>query len=571
MDFHIQSPDKINHAVAFPGNLPVQTLLTEFILDEKIKIHPREVVAWDLEDESSEQKLDLKKSLEQNGVKNGHHLRLVPVAVPSREPSPEPHRPGGGLSRCENGHFYDASKYKTCPYDAAQSMDPSSRSIRIGASHGAGHDEQRDTVPVRGMAGTEPGVDQPTRSIGQGGPGGIDAVVGWLVCVAGPERGKDYRIRSENNTVGRAENMDICISGDDLISRELHTIITFDPQQNTFHLSPAEGRSLVFLNGKAVLTPQELKPYDEIMLGATKLRFVPFADAIQSYAGTGNADKANLSSTATRDSFRCSVFHPEKIGPDDVGKIIAYVHLGIVASKVVRNASQKLELPPMVKMVALSETAIRSLPRCSTVEVTAEVPGLLFENDRASMRLWENMQSVEFRFKPAPGVANTACRGWIHFWLAGLLLAAVKVTVFVADDCVPGIFREQLRQLNAKPYRQVFPSYSHRDAAVVERLETYATSFGDEYLRDIKKLRSGQVWNQELLGFIKCADVFQLFWSREAAASKYLEQEWRSALKESESRADQFFIRPVYWTQQPAPIPSELSHLHFARIAIGDS
>jgi len=274
--FHIQSPDGNTHPVAFPGNLPVQTLLTEFILDEKIKIHPREVVAWDLEDESSEQKLDLKKSLEQNGVKNGHHLRLVPVAVSSPEPSTEPHRPGGGLSRCENGHFYDASKYKTCPYDAAQSMDPSSRSIRIGASHGEGHDEQRDTVPVRGMAGTEPGVDQPTRRIGQGGPGGIDAVVGWLVCVHGRNRGRDYRIRSENNTVGRAENMDICISGDDLISRERHTVITFDPQQNTFHLSPAEGRSLVFLNSKAVLTPQELKPYDEIMLGATKLRFIPF-------------------------------------------------------------------------------------------------------------------------------------------------------------------------------------------------------------------------------------------------------------------------------------------------------
>src|SRR5258708_5206180 len=53
-------------------------------------------------------------------------------------------------------------------------------------------------------------------------------------------------------------------------------IITFDPQQNTFHLSPAEGRSLVFLNSKAVLTPQELKPYDEVLLGATKLRFIPF-------------------------------------------------------------------------------------------------------------------------------------------------------------------------------------------------------------------------------------------------------------------------------------------------------
>jgi hypothetical protein len=277
MDFHIQTPDGINQSVGFPGNLPVQTLLTEFIFDENIKIHPREVVAWDLQDEFSEHKLDLKKSLEQNGVKNGHVLRLVRAAAPSEQPGPEPYHRSKGLTRCDNGHYYDASKYKTCPYDAEQSLDPNTRSIRIGPSHGGGYEEHRDTIPVRVGGGvTESADDQPTRRIGQGGPGGIDAVVGWLVCVHGRNRGRDYRIRSENNTVGRSENMDICISGDDLISRERHTIITFDPQQNTFHLSPAEGRSLVFLNSKAVLTPAELKPYDEVMLGATKLRFVPF-------------------------------------------------------------------------------------------------------------------------------------------------------------------------------------------------------------------------------------------------------------------------------------------------------
>jgi len=274
MDFHIQILDGTNQQVSFPGNLPVQTLLTEFITDENIKIHPREVVAWDLQDESTGHKLDLKKSLEQNGVRNGHRFLLVPAA-PAEAQASTPYRPGSGLTRCENGHFYDAAKYKECPYDAVQNMDPSTKSIRIGSHGGAGHQVERDTIPVRGGAGTEPGGDPPTRRIGQE-RGGIDAVVGWLVCVHGKNRGRDYRIRSENNTVGRSENMDICISGDDLISRERHTIITFDPQQNTFHLGPAEGRSLVFLNNKAVLTPQELKPYDEILLGATKLRFVPF-------------------------------------------------------------------------------------------------------------------------------------------------------------------------------------------------------------------------------------------------------------------------------------------------------
>src|ERR1051326_1413346 len=183
MDFHIQVLDGKNEPVAFPGNLPVQTLLTEFIMDENIKIHPRELVAWDLEDESSGHKLDLKKSLEQNGIKNGHRLKLVKAV--EKQSAAEAYRPGGGLTRCENGHFYDAAKYKTCPYDAVQNADPSTRSIRIGSAGGT-HREERDTIPVRmGNDTTEPGDDQPTRRIGQGSRGDIDAVVGWLVCVQG--------------------------------------------------------------------------------------------------------------------------------------------------------------------------------------------------------------------------------------------------------------------------------------------------------------------------------------------------------------------------------------------------
>jgi hypothetical protein len=84
-------------------------------------------------------------------------------------------------------------------------------------------------------------------------------------------------------------------------------------------------------------------------------------------------------------------------------------------------------------------------------------------------------------------------------------------------------------------------------------------------LRDVKKLRSGQRWTEELQDFIEQADVFQLFWSEKAVVSRYVEQEWRSALKECGIRPDPFFIRPVYWADAPALIPSELSHLHFAR------
>jgi len=106
---------------------------------------------------------------------------------------------------------------------------------------------------------------------------GIDPVVGWLVCVEGPDRGRDYRIRTGNNPIGRSNQMYVCISGDDSISREQHAaIIAFEPREATFHLVPGVARGLVYLKDQPVFAPQTLQAYDEVTIGITKLLFIPF-------------------------------------------------------------------------------------------------------------------------------------------------------------------------------------------------------------------------------------------------------------------------------------------------------
>jgi len=209
------------------------------------------------------------------------------------------------------------------------------------------------------------------------------------------------------------------------------------------------------------------------------------------------------------------------------------------------------------------------LTRESRIDVTPDVPGLFFDSSKASLRTWEDYQFVEFRFKAMTQSAGHLCRGWIHFWYKGVILADVAVTILVevAND-VPAIFREALANASARPYRLVFPSYSHEDAEVVERLEAYAESFGDEYMRDVRRLRGGQRWHEELQGFIKKANVFQLFWSDRASRSRYVTDEWQYALLERTVRPDPNFVRPIYWTDRPAPIPKELSRLHFAKVPL---
>ena len=128
---------------------------------------------------------------------------------------------------------------------------------------------------------TEPswGWDSPsgrTEPVYPGQRNGFLPVVGWLVCIEGPERGRDYRIHDGYNSIGRAQSMDICVNGDGQISREKHAVVAFDPDEGLFYFAPAEGKNLVKLNGKTLMTTGELKAYDTLTIGRSRFKFIPF-------------------------------------------------------------------------------------------------------------------------------------------------------------------------------------------------------------------------------------------------------------------------------------------------------
>ena len=110
-------------------------------------------------------------------------------------------------------------------------------------------------------------------------------------------------------------------------------------------------------------------------------------------------------------------------------------------------------------------------------------------------------------------------------------------------------------------YRQeeIFVSYSHKDSAIVLACKKAYEALGFNVLIDIDTLRSGQVWNDELMNMINRSTIFQLFWSQNSYQSKYCQQEWEHALK----RNKEGFIRPVYWEIPMPKPPEELSKYHF--------
>ena len=91
----------------------------------------------------------------------------------------------------------------------------------------------------------------------------IRPVCGWLVCIDG------------KNFVGRGDEMDIQILGDNAINRKNHTIIVYDAKKMNTVILPGDAAGLAYLNEEAVYVPTELKPYDTISLGNSRFLFVP--------------------------------------------------------------------------------------------------------------------------------------------------------------------------------------------------------------------------------------------------------------------------------------------------------
>lgn len=198
------------------------------------------------------------------------------------------------VTRCPQGHFYDTDKNSSCPWCGVQNLD---KDMTHSISDNVALDTEK-TIAVNdhrtSLEDALPNLEEKTiamnyrnkNSVSTDGATvaivkkriGIDPVVGWLVCTKGAEKGRDYRIHTEKNSIGRSDSMDIVIKGDETISRVNHAFLMHNPKKNTFRITNGEGRGLVYVNGDDVSTFAELKAYDVIEMGDTSFAFIPFCN-----------------------------------------------------------------------------------------------------------------------------------------------------------------------------------------------------------------------------------------------------------------------------------------------------
>ena len=201
---------------------------------------------------------------------------------------------------CSAGHVYDADQFASCPY-----CNRNTRAIQFGAGGGytptaapggygntaapGGYDA---AIPPTGGRDATIGAtvmpeairrrmeqEKDNRTVGEFKRRlGYEPVVGWLVCVEGPEVGKDYRLFGRINSIGRAEGNDVVLAQEHTVSQKNHVRLAYDAKHNNYQLIPGDGSNVTYLNDEPLYVPQRLNAYDILEMGETKLMFIPLCN-----------------------------------------------------------------------------------------------------------------------------------------------------------------------------------------------------------------------------------------------------------------------------------------------------
>lgn len=172
--------------------------------------------------------------------------------------------------RCSQGHYYDDEKFSRCPhcgifagveekkdkgiekkgfFSAFTRQKDDSKTVARQENKNAGnikHFEDTVTVSMESIQSApkkKPSDDGKTIGMFSAAMGN-DYVTGWLVCIDGVEKGRDFRLRHGFNWIGRDYDMDVILQSDIAVSRQKHCAVVYDDRSNSFSVVPNAGNEL---------------------------------------------------------------------------------------------------------------------------------------------------------------------------------------------------------------------------------------------------------------------------------------------------------------------------------------
>jgi len=283
---------------------------------------------------------------------------------------------------------------------------------------------------------------------------------------------------------------------------------------------------------------------------------------VQAAGGAESLTHADANTLDWPEEVAFTAYHPKAGQVAAWHTMLVYAHL-LAALEQVREDAKKFDEVIETPGEATS-TASTRIVRGTDITIAPYCEGITFNPERITLKWMKDFHRADFRFKADESLSDHAAKGQITIYVGPLIIGTLKFTVLFNDKEVPSVI-DQEAQSKMYPKDAIFISYSHEDAEFALLFRNFVELTDYDSLIDIDYLRTGQMWNDELMRVIERAELFQLCWSSKSSQSKYCQQEWEYALKQNKPEG---YIRPVYW-QKPLPEPpAELSKLHFTYLEL---
>lgn len=271
---------------------------------------------------------------------------------------------------------------------------------------------------------------------------------------------------------------------------------------------------------------------------------------LKEISSTSNSAPQNYDTSPDRVSFAALCSKKVSSGHDFILDVWAYLdHQYDQVMNILSNMDRNLEL-------GLKRGV--KVERGSRLIVSLIIPGLTIEESSESM-VWEGEPvNTSFAIGVPSNTAGKTFTGKALIGYSGITIATVKFVLEIQDNFAPEFSEEP----SVHYPKSAFASYASEDRKeVVKRMHGMKKIAPDlEIFLDVMSLRSGENWEEKLSINVLDKDIFYLFWSKNAAASKWVDWEWRLAL----NKKGIDYISPVpLESPDIAPPPSELASMHF--------
>ncbi len=256
--------------------------------------------------------------------------------------------------------------------------------------------------------------------------------------------------------------------------------------------------------------------------------------------------------------LRFTAFHPKEVAVETWNSLLVYTYIESALENIYQDVNLLLHETDMGAGVANKVNPM--LPHGTNITIVPECRGVLFNPRRVTLQWSEDWHRSIFRFSARRDLAGLSRNGRINIFAGPLLVGTLRMAMlFEEQERIDPLIEDAA--ISTKPYQNIFASYSHHDKAVMQACQDMYRTLGFDASLQVDQMRSWQELSDPVQAGIEQAEVFQLFWSEQAAKSEYVRQEWEYAQRLNRGES---FMRPVYWEVPLVKPPDTLTPFYFS-------